>query len=176
MADAAEQFARFKTLIATSEPPALGPQRRAGTLGVKELNGQLTAFFERENIPAAIQPFLKSAALLWHDHLDASHEISQNIHTPEGSWLHGIMHRREPDYENAKYWFQRVGNHEAYRLLTERAARNQELLKAGQWDSFAFIDACEKAEQGDDPAAVSILQQVQVTEFETLVAYVFQHT
>ena len=175
MADAAQQFARFKLLIATPEPPALGSQRRDGMLGVKELTDKLTAFFERENIPASIQSLLKSAALLWHDYFEESHAISQHLETPEGSWLHGIRHRREPDYENARHWFRRVGQHEAYRVLTERTARQEDLLPAGQWESLAFIDACEKAEQGKDAAAVSVLRQVQDAEFDVLLAHIFQH-
>src|SRR6476660_8919231 len=38
-----------------------------------------------------------SALWLWHDFLDESHTISQEVHTIDGSYWHGIMHRREPD-------------------------------------------------------------------------------
>src|SRR6187402_2363611 len=41
---------------------------------------------------------------LYHDFLGESHEISQDIHTPTGSYWHGILHRREPDPSNSKYW------------------------------------------------------------------------
>src|SRR3954452_14901046 len=114
MANAAEQFTRFKTIIATGEAPLLGPQRRPGTLGEAELIRKLNDFFTAEKISVNIQPLLHCTALLWHDFLDASHTISQSIETCEGSWLHGIMHRREPDYGNAKYWFHRVGRHATF--------------------------------------------------------------
>jgi hypothetical protein len=37
--------------------------------------------------------------------LDRSHTISQGIGSAEGSFWHGIMHRREGDFSNSKYWF-----------------------------------------------------------------------
>lgn len=51
--------------------------------------------------------------------LNKSHTISQNMATPEGSFWHGIMHRREGDYDNAKYWFRRVGSHAVLTSLSE---------------------------------------------------------
>src|SRR5688500_18443569 len=121
MADATGLFSKFKALIVTPELASLGPQRRPGTLSEGELNRKVGEFCAQEGVLSGAQPLLRSAALLWHDHLDASHTVSQNIETPDGSWLHGIMHRREPDYGNAKYWFRRVGQHEAYPKLAERA-------------------------------------------------------
>jgi hypothetical protein len=168
MADATEQFTRFKALIATAEPPPLGPQRRIGTLEAHELIPRLDDFFAREKISPAIQPLLRSAALLWHDHLDASHTLSQDIGTRDGSWLHGIMHRREPDYGNAKYWFHRVGQHAAFPQLAERTRRKN-------WDPFAFIDECETAEQGKDAAVVSRLREFQAAEFDVLMEHILQN-
>lgn len=57
--------------------------------------------------------------------LERSHIISQAIDTPDGSYWHGIMHRREGDYENAKYWFRRAGNH----AVLYELARESELVR-----------------------------------------------
>ena len=62
-----------------------------------------------------------SALYLRHNFLDESHEISQEIDTIDGSYWHGIMHRREPDYDNAKYWFRRVPSHPVFGPLCEKA-------------------------------------------------------
>ena len=66
---------------------------------------------------------IKSGLLLWNDALDESHNISQGLENQTGSYWHGIMHRREPDYSNAKYWFGRVGTHPFFRHSANRHSR-----------------------------------------------------
>ena len=184
MAQATEQFTRFKSLLATAQPPMLGPQRRAGTTDAAELHRQLAAFFSAEAVAAPLRPLLTSAALLWHDHLDASHTLSQDIETREGSWLHGIMHRREPDYGNAKYWFKRVGRHPAFAKLASRAqalVADREFNTAalptthydGDWDADRFIDDCEHCEKSLDLELDEVLCWVQAAEFDVLIEHLF---
>lgn len=65
------------------------------------------------------QPELIAALWLYVDELDKSHVVSQAIDTPTGSYWHGIMHRREGDFDNSHYWFDRVGKqHPALALET----------------------------------------------------------
>src|SRR5579884_3956805 len=54
--------------------------------------------------------------------LDESHKISQDLHTAEGSYWHALMHRREPDFWNSKYWFRQVGAHPVFADLAKAAA------------------------------------------------------
>src|SRR4051794_8266140 len=54
---------------------------------------------------------LLSGLWLWHDFLDESHGISQSIHSATGSFWHAIMHRREGDFGNSKYWYAKCLNH-----------------------------------------------------------------
>ncbi|MBK9016180.1 MAG: hypothetical protein IPM82_20120 [Saprospiraceae bacterium] len=51
-------------------------------------------------------------AALWHDaqgDWEAAHNIAQDIHTRDGSWLHAYLHRKEGDLWNAGYWYRQAG-------------------------------------------------------------------
>ena len=40
---------------------------------------------------------------------DASHKVTQEIHSSDGSWIHAYLHRMEGDFGNARYWYSRTG-------------------------------------------------------------------
>lgn len=117
---------------------------------------------------------------LWHDYLEASHLICQEISTPSGSYWHAIMHRREPDYGNSKYWFRRVGGHPIYEPLAE-AARElsngqdhetaQTLRAFSSWDPLVFVDLCE-ANSGGGPGE-SLCREVARAEWRLLFDYCY---
>jgi len=172
-------FDGLKTLLSTPEAPELGPGPRAGVLSLRELEQKLDNLFSGSDLPSDVQQLIRATLLLWHDHLDASHRIAQDSPGADGSYLHGMMHRREPDYGNAKYWFHRVGRHPAFAELGRRAdallntkggeTLRTMLLQRGEWDPFAFIDACEAAarQPGTDPST-PLLRGIQALEFEIL--------
>ncbi len=59
----------------------------------------------------AERPALVSALWLYVDDLDRSHKVSQDLPDVTGSYWHFIMHRREGDFPNARYWAHRAGAH-----------------------------------------------------------------
>ena len=49
---------------------------------------------------------------MWHEgkgNWETSHNIAQDIHTKEGSWIHAYLHRKEGDDGNAGYWYAKAG-------------------------------------------------------------------
>jgi hypothetical protein len=74
------------------------------------MNDQNVSNNRRVRMPQDAQA-LQAGLWLLFDFMKESHDISQQIATPSGSYWHAILHRREPDPSNAKYWFDRVGEH-----------------------------------------------------------------
>jgi len=123
---------------------------------------------------------VKSGLLLYFSALDDSHTLSQSIDTTSGSFLHGIMHRQEPDASNAKYWFRRVGRHELFPTLAAEAGRlslrDEGLTKAlrerTEWDAGWFVDLCEQARR--DPNLEPDVLLIQRLEWDLLIDYCYR--
>lgn len=59
-------------------------------------------------------PELQAGIWLYVDDLHRSHTLSQGIAGPTGAAWHAIMHRREGDFSNSKYWWRQAMNHPAF--------------------------------------------------------------
>jgi hypothetical protein len=162
-------------LLQTPEPPELGPGPRSDLQPQGKLDQALDKALRGSILSAGNQQLIRALVLLWHDHLEAAHVIAQSIENADGAYVHGIMHRREPDFSNAAYWFRRVGAHPAFEPLKEKvralvreknASPLQKLLSGRTWDPFAFIKECELAKRNGLPDAH--LREVQRIEFEEL--------
>ena len=54
-------------------------------------------------------PCLNAAIQVYFGDLDGAHDQLQSLeYLEEASYLHGIIHRREGDFFNANYWFNRA--------------------------------------------------------------------
>lgn len=107
---------------------------------------------------------------LWHDWLEESHAVSQGLHGPSGSFWHAIMHRREGDFGNAKYWYARCADHPVLPSLNAQGSAilnplpaDKSLLRltATGWNAGAFVDlVAQLHDQPSDPRhAVAVALQ-----------------
>lgn len=100
---------------------------------------------------------------LFHDFLDESHTISQELPAWYGSYWHAIMHRREPDAWNSQYWFRRVPDNPVYVALRRVEA----------YDPPAFVDRCERV-RGTNTDDEKNCREWQRLEMQTLFAWCYQ--
>lgn len=98
-------------------------------------------------------------AILWLriGQIDRPHDLVQADTTSLDSYLHGVVHRLEGDYWNAKYWFRQIKDQELLaaigssilkRLkalsLFEQARAMKIVDENERFDPSALVDACEK--------------------------------
>lgn len=172
-----EKFSQFDAIRDLFEKPGLadlGPKSRASALTVHDIDH---AF--KMSATSQTTDLLRAAALLWNDHLDEAHQIVQDLGNADASLLHAIMHRREPDYGNARYWFRKVGEHPSYIGLTLETTtilgnhpelQSFKMIASDRWNPLAFVDACEAAARKDlSTSGVEGLKAIQGIEMRSLV-------
>jgi hypothetical protein len=70
---------------------------------------EFKATLSQNTPPENLNDLLKA---IWFDgkgNWTASHDVAQEIHTKEGSWIHAYLHRKEGDLGNATYWYSKAG-------------------------------------------------------------------
>ena len=60
----------------TPSLPSLGPKRRVNALPLSNLENDMESAVSQSDLSGDNADLMRSAALLWHDHLDESHAIS----------------------------------------------------------------------------------------------------
>jgi hypothetical protein len=121
---------------------------------------------------------------LWHDGLEECHQIVQK--SPAGdlgatySFWHAIMHRREGDFSNSKYWYAKAGRHPIIQSLAghagpliNRAPADKSLLRliVNGWSPDAFVDFVESVGADEADVRYPIAVQLQQLEWRVL----FEH-
>lgn len=179
----------FRTHTSIADLPVLLPGQPA--LNKAWLISHLHNVRPEELVPNAASAddavAVQAGLLQRHGDLDASHKLSQSVEgrgcQRSGDYWHGIMHRREPDYSNAKYWFRRVGQHSIFQELAQRATDildrsgvadlsswHQRLGLPNDWNPFAFVDLCEDCARCDNPQQAQAAREIQRAEMQLLLA------
>jgi hypothetical protein len=107
--------------------------------------------------------------------LDRAHRICQEVETPHGAAWHAMVHRREGDFWNSKYWWRRAGGVKfenlAATLRDQLASPAPEIgawLSASHYDPAGFVDLVERfadrADLRDQLVAVQRLEWAALFE------------
>ena len=130
-----------------------------------------------ELFPGTRDPEAAMAGLwLYFSCFEEAHGMVDTPKTSTGEYWHAIVHRQEPDAGNAAYWFRRVGKHPVFEALATEA---KEILKrypgaefrVGQWDPFAFVYFCERAQTQPASAQEQAAREIQRAEWQLLFDY-----
>ncbi len=141
--------------------PGLGPQARPTVLPA----GQIREVVDEalHGTPGLPHARLLALALCWHDHWDESHRVCvAHEGDQDADLVHLVLHRREPDADNCRYWINRTGWHPLFDALPALATSVglTDLAPAGRWSPECFLDRCLAATAADRVA----LERMQAAE------------
>jgi len=114
----------------------------------------------------SVPDIVKAALYLWNDDVDGAHTIVQKLSGKTAQLIHAVLHRREPDYSNAKYWYRRVSVHPVLDQLQE---------KYSDWEPFRFVDWCQNVKTSSPEKSRSWLEEVQQCELEMIARFCLEN-
>jgi hypothetical protein len=155
--DPAKYGPAVAALLADSRLASLGPGSP-----VLAVRSQLDAI--------ALPPLCRAGLYLYFDFLDESHRINQDHEEPDGNFWHAIMHRREPDAANSKYWWRRVGKHAVLAQLGDCS----HAIGYEYTTPEAFVDFCERVRDTKSKDE-ELAQRVQLLEWQLLFDWCYRN-
>ena len=92
----------------------------------------------------------RAGLLLWNDDLEGAHPLVQDLPDQTAAFWHAILHRREGDFSNARYWWNRTDEHPAFEPILDLVLHRvpdfpfiDELRAEGRWLPLEFNAACQ---------------------------------
>lgn len=179
--------AELMRLINIASIPRLDSKARDGCLDVSIIDETVGNLVKQKILPDWSIKQMRCLLSLWHDKLEIAHQLCQNESDIEYCYFHAMMHRREYDFYNARYWFRRVDPtfDTCYRIAeavskyldrrNETRLRNL-LIEEDRWNAIIFNEECRKASKlpETDPV-ISVLMGVQAIEFACWFKFLSQH-
>jgi hypothetical protein len=116
-----------------------------------------------------VVPFVRSLLLVAAGDLELAHILVQEASNAEGTYIHGIVHRTEGDFDNARYWFGRTAVHPAAAEIYRKAAANSpKIASCTTWDPILVTDWVEASKS---TGADEELRAVLAIEAEVLLEH-----
>ena len=131
-----------------------------------------------ERIPADTTLFALVRGGLFYalDALPEAHAIFQEAKDDPGAYWHGMLHRREGDFDNARYWFRRAGVLPFFSEMHRAAcAHSGTMARQSNWDPYLFTGQCEQVRFGADDLTGE-MQALQRVEFEAIFDYCWRQS
>lgn len=98
------------------------------------------------------------------DAIHEAHKFFQDAPGDLGAYWHGMMHRREGDFDNARYWFRRAGALPCFAAMHRTAGEfSADMARQPSWDPYLLTGECERARFGaeENGVALALLQRAE---------------
>ncbi len=156
------------------EPLPTEPTDYALVIRIRETD-DATVLGGAESLPGAPLPLLRAGLFYYHNALDDSHKEAAKGDGDLAAYWHGMVHRREGDFDNARYWMRRAGEQPVFQEMHGRAAAENapNMGRQSNWDPFLFTHLCEQYKYGahEYKKEIGALQRV---EFAVMFDYVWR--
>jgi hypothetical protein len=130
---------------------------------------QQTAAAQEHEISRANGPqatCARSLLLLAAGDVDQAHRIVQEMSTPDAAYIHGVIHRIDDDFDNARYWFRSARRHPAGAEMYRRATVcSPAVARQSIWDPIQVTDMVEASRTA---GVTEELRAILTIEFEEL--------
>jgi hypothetical protein len=101
--------------------------------------------------------------------MEQAHRIVQEMSTTDAAYIHGVIHRIDDDFDNARYWFRGARMHPAGPEMYRRAAANSLTVASHPiWDPFLVTDMLESSRT---VGVTEELRAILAIEFEELLQF-----
>lgn len=125
-------------------------------------------------LPDAPLPLVRGALFYFHNALEDAHREFANEEGEIAAYWHGMMHRREGDFENARHWMRRAGELPVFLEMQARAGdHSPHMTRQPAWDPFLFTLLCEQFKFGETAYKAEIAH-LQKVEFAVIFDYVWR--
>lgn len=115
-----------------------------------------------------LSDLLRAGLFYQFDALPDAHALVQDASGDLAAYWHGMIHRREADFDNARYWFRRAGVLPVFRALHREASEFSAVMaKQFNWEPYLFTGLCEQQKFGDDSLTRELVA-LQKLEFDLL--------
>ncbi len=122
-------------------------------------------------LPGAPTALVRAGLFYYLNALDDSHKQSAAVEGDMAAYWHGMVHRREGDFENARYWMRRAGEQPVFQEMQGRASdASPHMSRQSNWDPFLFIHLCEQYKYGETDYKKE-LGHLQRVEFAAMFDY-----
>ncbi|CAF3759678.1 unnamed protein product [Rotaria sordida] len=157
-------------------PPPSDPSKRvSSTPWNQTIHDDLLQLQKNPSIPV----FTIASLHLINDDIGSCHDIvEKNMGHGIADYLHYLLHRREGDYWNAKWWirqlksqeFKSVYLSEKYNAFSDQKnvdnLSNSAQLAEAHKRAQTFVDRCEQAERQENEEEKDLLKQMQWDEMK----------